>query len=637
MTFVIGVDGGGSHTSATLLNFDGQILSEGKSGPSNIHSVGIETACRNILEAIRQAAKDGRVRLPVECVYCALSGAGRKEDRESIKSTLSSKTLTENLIIGHDGESTIASAGILEGMAVLAGTGSFVWGRNSENTEARADGWGSILGDEGGAFSIGLHAIRAVCRMHDQRGPETALLEKAMEYFEISEPHQLIALAGKLNVDRNSISNFAQSVFQAYDEMDAVSVNIIEFAVTNLIDSILAVRKKLFRTEDRVSLVCGGHLLTKVQAYQERFHDLWQRRFPNDKVIIPEKDLSYGAAVLGLNQLGISIQPESASTHFTEWHIVAEESEKENKKIFEECRKLGTEKINPDSVNIEQSSVQDILRLINQEDQKVAFAVQNVLPEIEECIEKIVMAFSTGGRLFYIGAGTSGRLGCLDASECPPTYGTPPWMIQGIISGGFPTLIKSREGVEDQRRLAIKDLKDRNLKPNDILIGIAASNRTPYVLEGLKYAREMGAQNCLVTCNPPEFHIDFIDLVIAPETGPEVVMGSTRMKAGTAQKMVLNMLTTTAMIRSGKVFRGMMVDLQMTSKKLAQRAIRTIMMLTHLDYQSALELLKLADGHVKTALVMHETSCNSLEAQKLLEENGGFVADAIQSVTRAKL
>jgi N-acetylmuramic acid 6-phosphate etherase len=298
--------------------------------------------------------------------------------------------------------------------------------------------------------------------------------------------------------------------------------------------------------------------------------------------------------------------------------------------VFEQIESLITEAQNPASAEIDMKSTREILEIINDEDQKVPGIVRKEIPYIAQAVDLLVETFKKGGRLFYIGAGTSGRLGVLDAAECPPTYGTPPEMVQGIIAGGEKALVSAQEGSEDQRDQGIKDLLDRGFTKNDVLCGIAASFRTPYVLGALEKAREMGAKTIFVTCNPREKITVPVDIAICPVVGPEVVMGSTRMKAGTATKLVLNMLTTASMIRMGKVFGNMMVDLMMTSRKLEERSKRTVMIVTGVDYATAEKVLKEANGHVKTALVMILANVSAKEAQERLKKADGFVRLALQ-------
>ncbi len=300
-----------------------------------------------------------------------------------------------------------------------------------------------------------------------------------------------------------------------------------------------------------------------------------------------------------------------------------------DRELFDQIRKLATEQRNPRSEDIDALDARGILEIINAEDALVPPAVANEIPYIAEAVDILVDAFRAGGSLIYVGAGTSGRLGIVDASECPPTFGTPPEMVRGIIAGGREAVFRSQEGAEDLEENGARDLQNEGVAPPDVVCGIAASRRTPYVVGAVKYARSIGCKTLYVTCNPrSEFDLD-VDVAICPVVGPEVVMGSTRMKAGTAQKLVLNMLTTASMVRLGKVYHNMMIDLQMTSKKLVERSKRVVMMVTGVDYDEAAATLKKAGGHVKTAIVMIFADVDAEEARTRLERADGFVRRAI--------
>ena len=303
-----------------------------------------------------------------------------------------------------------------------------------------------------------------------------------------------------------------------------------------------------------------------------------------------------------------------------------------SRSIFDEIKDLVSEASNDKTKEIDVKSTLEIVKLINAEDKTVADTVAEELPYIAQAVDLIVQSLRDGGRLFYIGAGTSGRLGVLDASECPPTYGTDPSLVQGIIAGGREALVRSQEGAEDSAENGARDLRETGFTAKDIVCGIAASRRTPYVVGAVEYARSIGAKTLYVTCNPrSEMHIA-VDVAICAVVGPEVVMGSTRMKAGTATKLILNMLTTATMIKLGKVYGNMMVDLRMTSKKLVERSKRTVMMVTGLSYDDAAAVLEKAEGHVKTAIVMSLAGVDQAAAKAALAQHDGFVRFAIDSL-----
>ncbi|MFH8133078.1 N-acetylmuramic acid 6-phosphate etherase [Pantoea osteomyelitidis] len=289
-----------------------------------------------------------------------------------------------------------------------------------------------------------------------------------------------------------------------------------------------------------------------------------------------------------------------------------------------------TEGRNAASQNIDELSTEAMLHVINEEDKKVAQAVEAILPQIAQAVDAIGAAFRRGGRLIYCGAGTSGRLGILDASECPPTFGTPRGQVVGLIAGGHRAILQAVENAEDNRAQGEQDLRDIDFSARDVLVGIAASGRTPYVLGALDYAKSLGATCAALTCNPNSEMAQRADIPLTPVVGPEVVTGSSRMKAGTAQKLVLNMLSTGAMIRSGKVYGNLMVDVEATNQKLVQRQINIVMQACGCDEAVAKQALAECEGHCKTAIVMVLAGLTTEEARVLLTQNSGFIRQALR-------
>ena len=284
-----------------------------------------------------------------------------------------------------------------------------------------------------------------------------------------------------------------------------------------------------------------------------------------------------------------------------------------------------TENRNNASENIDCASTIEILQIINNEDKQVALAVEKQLTYIANAVDAISNAFLNHGRLIYLGAGTSGRLGILDASECPPTYGTPPEQVIGLIAGGKPAIFKAVENAEDSPQLAINDLKRINFSAKDILVGIAASGRTPYVIGGMQYAKSLGATVVSLCCNPNAPMINLANIAITPIVGAEVITGSSRMKAGTAQKMILNMLTTASMIKIGKVYGNLMVDVEATNAKLVERQISIVMQATDCNRDTAITTLNQCNQHCKTAILMILAGLTAQQAKTKLEQNNGFI------------
>ena len=291
---------------------------------------------------------------------------------------------------------------------------------------------------------------------------------------------------------------------------------------------------------------------------------------------------------------------------------------------------LITEQRNPNSMHVDSLSALEIVQLMNEEDKQVPLAIEKCLPQIAQAVERIVAAFQQGGRLVYIGAGTSGRLGVLDASECPPTFGVSPEMVKGIIAGGERALRHPIEGAEDSKAQAVIDLQTIQFSSKDVLVGIAASGRTPYVIGALEYAKSLGSVTVSIASNPNSAMANIVNIAIDTVVGPEVLTGSSRLKSGTAQKLVLNMLTTASMILMGKCYQNLMVDVQASNEKLKARAIRIVMQATDCDKALAEETLKQADQNAKLAIMMILSGLDRSQAEALLEKHQGKLQLALK-------
>src|SRR5699024_2331543 len=300
------------------------------------------------------------------------------------------------------------------------------------------------------------------------------------------------------------------------------------------------------------------------------------------------------------------------------------------KEMSVEINQLTTEKRNPNTLHLDQMSVGQVLELMNKEDQQVPEAIAEALGQIEAAVETIIQSLKAGGRLIYYGAVTSGRLGVLDAAECVPTFGVSPDLVVGLIAGGDKAMVEAVEGAEDSLTLAEEDFKKLNLNANDTVVGIAASGRTPYVIGGLQYAQSIGAKTVSIACNQQAKISDFAQIPIEVDCGPEVLTGSTRLKAGTAQKLILNMLSTVSMIGIGKVYQNLMVDVQATNEKLEERSKRIIMAATECSYEEAASYFEAANHKVKVAIVMILTNLNATEASRKINAANGFVNQVLQ-------
>ncbi|EGR1464978.1 N-acetylmuramic acid 6-phosphate etherase [Vibrio cholerae] len=291
---------------------------------------------------------------------------------------------------------------------------------------------------------------------------------------------------------------------------------------------------------------------------------------------------------------------------------------------------LVSEGRNPDTMDIDLLSSQEIVERLNQQDKQVPLAVEAVLPQIAQAVDKITAAFKQGGRLIYLGSGTSGRLGVLDASECPPTFGVSDQMVIGLIAGGKEAMFTAQEGAEDNATLGAHDLQQIDFSSKDVLVGIAASGRTPYVIGALEYANDLGATTIALSCNPDSPIAEIAQIAISPVVGPEALTGSTRLKSGTAQKLVLNMLTTASMIRLGKSYQNLMVDVRATNRKLIARAVRIVMQATDCQREEAEALLKESHNNAKLAILMHLTGMNYEQATAKLSQSDGFLRRAME-------
>lgn len=295
---------------------------------------------------------------------------------------------------------------------------------------------------------------------------------------------------------------------------------------------------------------------------------------------------------------------------------------------------LSTEQRNPKTLNIDKLSTLELVEVINEEDQAVPRAISKILPKIAEAIDIIASSFAKGGRLFYVGAGTSGRLGILDAVECPPTFSTEPEMVQGLIAGGTPAIFKAQEGAEDKKELGANDLIAKNLTDKDVVVGIAASGRTPYVIGALRYAQSIGVKTIGVACSENPDLGEYSDILLVALVGPEVITGSTRLKAGTAQKLILNMLSTGSMIKLGKVYGNLMVDVKSSNKKLEERAKRIVMTATGVEEDEAVNALAKANGNAKKAIFMILANVDAELAEESLSISKGNLRLALENLAK---
>lgn len=483
---------------------------------------------------------------------------------------------------------------------VLSGTGSCCFGGVPGARTVRVGGWGHLLGDQGSGYEIGLQAMRALAGHVDRSGRWPVLGRRILRALQLNEPEDLVDWAQAAG--KSEIAALAVAVFDAAVERDPLAVAVLEKAAVSLANDAVACAARLTQRGRAVQFVLAGSVLLKQPAFARRVAQLIQAQWPRAVVGPLQREGAWGAVELAR---GMAVQGSEFNVQGSA-RVESRESRVEGAEPtgLESLQQSPTEQRNPLSMHLDKMPLRDAIALMLGEDARIPAALLAQQDQIERVVKLIVRAFQRGGRLFYVGAGTSGRLGVLDASECPPTFRTPPDLVQGIIAGGQTALWSPAEGGEDDAQAGATAIGFRGVGPRDIVVGIAASGRTPFVWGSLTEAKQRGAETVLVCFNPflriPTRHRPTV--VIAANVGPEVLTGSTRLKAGTATKLVLNIFTTLAMVKMGKVVGNLMVDLNPSNTKLRDRAVRIVRELTGTDEAAARAALESSGWVVKEAL-----------------------------------
>jgi N-acetylmuramic acid 6-phosphate etherase len=587
---ILGVEGGGTKTAWVLVErpvaasaepgSQWVILDQGKLPPSNLRLTTPER-----LHAIF-AGLPGEV----DRAGVFLAGCGTEEDRQSLALICRDIWPNAKIVTGSDRDSGLAAA--LEhgdGIVVNAGSGSSVTGRRGDRIE-RAGGWGHILGDTGGGYFLSIEALRLILREHDLHCGEMPFTAKILQALSLNNLDELVRWAQ--TADKNEIAMLAPVVFQAAAGGEARVNEILEEGARVLCEYTEAVASRLHLLAPRVALM--GGLFYRDSIYTHAFRRRLKKNLPDARVTTAERPPELGAAWLAAETPdAVTVRPKL--------------SEKE----IEDLAAALTEQRNPRSENLEKMSVRELVELFVEEEKFVQDALRAASAELAKAIEMVTGSLRNGGRLFYVGTGSSGRIGVLDASEIPPTFGASPDLVQGVIAGGATALYRSVEGAEDEDSAGALAMRERGMRDSDIVIGITASGRTPFVLGALACAKSLGARTILLTCNPTVMAgvspaaagtaastVD-ADLAIALAVGPEVLTGSTRLKAGTATKVALNIVSTGAMVALGKVRGNLMIDLHTTNAKLRDRAVRVVADLAQCNYDSARRQLEAADWNLR--------------------------------------
>ena len=567
---ILGVEGGGTKTAWALV-IDGKILESGRLPPSNFRL----TPSDQLTKILRVMPGE------VDRVGIFLAGCGTEEDRTRLIG-LARKVWPKAQIIGGSDRDAGVAACLRErdGIVVNAGTGSSVTGRRGDHIE-KAGGWGHILGDSGGAYFVSIRALRLILREYDLRRGERRFAAHILGALALNNFDELVRWAQ--TADKTEIAALAPVVFRAADDGDNAAQEIINAGATVLAHFAAAVATRLELKSPEVRLM--GGLFENRQSYVEAFRGVLEPKIPKAQIALIDSAPEIGAAWLAANG-SLILRTEKAQA---EAEIIG-----------------ATEELHPTSGNLEKLSARKFAEFFLGEEKSVERALRDSVDDLGRAIELVAETIQNGGRIFYVGAGTSGRLGVLDAAEIPPTFGTPSDLIQGIIAGGSSALRRSIEAAEDDERNGALAIDERDVSGRDLVIGISASGRTPFVLGALKRARTVGAKTILLTCNPNRSASIKVDLAVKLATGPEIIAGSTRLKAGTATKIALNIISTGAMVQLGHVRGNLMIDLQPTNKKLRDRALRLVTQLTGCDRATARSLLERADWNVRTALTENE-------------------------------
>ena len=598
---ILGVEGGGTKTAwalvETVASASGPefcILNQGKLPPSNFRLTAPERLRAIFAELPKQIDRAG--------VF--LAGCRTEEDRRVLREICLEIWPNAKVVTGSDRQSGLAAAlDHADGIVVNAGSGSSVTGRRGDKIE-RAGGWGHILGDAGGGYSLSVQALRLILREYDLHRIELDFTAKILHALSLNNFDELVRWVQ--TADKMEIAMLAPVVFETAAAGGKRMMDIIEEGAGVLCEYTEAVADRLHLLAPKVILI--GGLFYRDSIYTHAFRRRLKKNLPDARITSAERAPELGAAWLA-----------------AEAHDHAAFHPKPSQTEIDGLAAALTERRNPRSENLEKMSAQELVQLFVQEEKFVQDALPGAASDLAHAIEIVTECLRNGGHLFYVGAGSSGRIGVLDASEIPPTFGAPADLVQGVIAGGVTALHRSVEGAEDEESAGALALDERGLKPVDVVIGITASGRTPFVLGALARAKSLGAKTILLNCNPAiAASIDrgpmksaiapaantppgctppaTVDLLITLAVGPEILAGSTRLKAGTATKIALNIISTGAMIGLGKVRGNLMIDLRTTSTKLRDRAVRIVAEVMQRDYESARGLLQANDWNLRSTL-----------------------------------
>jgi N-acetylmuramic acid 6-phosphate etherase len=608
---LLGIEGGGTRTTA-LLARDNTALFQGEFGTGNVRLLNdaqVLSLCREIRRAIREFSEPSAI---------AFGMAGARTEADRARVVRIALTVWKNAVVRatHDLEIALLAAPepkqpVAASVLVLSGTGSCCVGRGADGRMEQVGGWGHILGDEGSGYDIGLLGLQQAVHAWDRHRHWGKLGRNLLASLQLNEPNDLIGWAQA--AEKKTVAALSAVVFASAEDGDPLAKQVVAHAAESLAKDGLLCAARVAKPKDAVQFTLVGGVLLKQPKLAKTVTKAIQEARPNAIVTKLSRSGAWGAVAMAKEELtrktDIPARPERAAKIPDPKRRMLSAG---SPFAGQECPtyKLSpTELRHPRSMNLDTLSIEKSIELFLDEDAKIPGTLLKEKAKIARVIGWIVKSFRSGGRLFYVGAGTSGRLGILDASECPPTFRTPPELVQGIIAGGAPAVWRAVEGAEDDADGGAKAIRFRQVGKRDVVVGIAASGRTPFVWGALDEAKRRGAKTALLCFNP---HVvaerrGQVDVIIAPDTGPELLTGSTRLKSGTATKLVLNLFTTLAMVRIGKVIGNLMVDVNPSNVKLRARAIRIVRELTGADDEAAKAALEKSGWVVREAWLKLKT------------------------------
>ena len=585
---LLGIEGGGTRTTAVLTDAEGRQLAEFTVGPGNVRLLNGDELTA-LLRSIRE-----RLPAPPDRIGAGMAGVRTAGDRERLLRALDEvwpgvpAAVSDDLLVALEAEEW--KEGCAAQVLLLSGTGSCCLGRRRDGSSVKIGGRGHIIGDRGSACDIAMHALKSTVTIFDIEAKWPRLGADMLSALQMNDPESLIEWS--MTANKTEIASLAKVVFEAaVSRRDEIAVAILNRAAERLSKDAVSCAGRVAGPDDKVQVVLNGSTILKNDWFIEDVKSRILAARPGTSVAPLSRSGAWGATRMAL-RAGVAKSRPSESAG---GRAVTED------KPFRPVSAAPTEGRNPKSTGFAEMPLPDAIRLMLTEDATIPGQIQKESEHIVWTVEAVVRAFASGGRLIYCGAGTSGRLGVLDASECPPTFRTPAWLVQGIMAGGHRALWSAVEGAEDDADAGRVAIESRSVGAHDVVVGLSASGHAPFIWGCLAEARKRGAKTVLVSCNPSYRDHPLLDRAILPDTGPEVLTGSTRLKAGTATKLVLNLITTLALARSGKVMSNLMIDLNPSNSKLRDRAVRIVRELTGADEAAARQALEASGWNVREA------------------------------------